>query len=218
MSKLCPPPTGLSLFHSRTSLLCPLFFGRSVDENKYQMRPSSQPSQINATWPEKCLQPGVTRCNLEHNHRLTGPLRAGRQDPVLPEELLAEHVSALKEWARIPVAVRTQVSVCVRVCVCRWGSCVCVCNLSFVCGRELDPGLCACVLLLANWEARKGRQRNRCFGRSTPTLSCLSVPSPPRGRSGSSYLLRNTAEGGRFSSSWDGVGSTDVRGGRRHTF
>lgn len=66
--------------------------------------------QINATWPEKCLQPGVTRCTLEHNHRLTGPLRAGRQDPVLPEELLAEHVSALKEWARIPVAVRTQVS------------------------------------------------------------------------------------------------------------
>lgn len=65
--------------------------------------------QINATWPEKCLQPGVTRCTLEHNHRLTGPLRAGRQDPVLPEELLAEHVSALKEWARIPVAVRTQV-------------------------------------------------------------------------------------------------------------
>lgn len=65
--------------------------------------------QINATWPEKCLQPGVTRCTLEHNHRLSGPLRAGRQDPVLPEELLAEHVSALKEWARIPVAVRTQV-------------------------------------------------------------------------------------------------------------
>lgn len=65
--------------------------------------------QINATWPEKCLQPGVTRCTLEHNHRLAGPLRAGRQDPVLPEELLAEHVSALKEWARIPVAVRTQV-------------------------------------------------------------------------------------------------------------
>ncbi len=65
--------------------------------------------QINATWPEKCLQPGVTKCHLEHNHRLSGPLRAGRQDPVLPEELLAEHVSALKEWARIPVAVRTQV-------------------------------------------------------------------------------------------------------------
>lgn len=51
----------------------------------------------------------MTRCTLEHNHRLSGPLRAGRQDPVLPEELLAEHVSALKEWARIPVAVRTQV-------------------------------------------------------------------------------------------------------------
>ncbi|CAN0520020.1 unnamed protein product, partial [Ectocarpus sp. 12 AP-2014] len=71
-------------------------------------RPSKRqgcPFQINATWPEKCLQPGVTRCTLEHNHRLAGPLRAGRQDPVLPEELLAEHVSALKEWARIPVAV-----------------------------------------------------------------------------------------------------------------
>lgn len=53
----------------------------------------------------------MTRCTLEHNHRLSGPLRAGRQDPVLPEELLAEHVSALKEWARIPVAVRTQVGI-----------------------------------------------------------------------------------------------------------
>lgn len=82
-------------------------------KKKKMPMPLSQPPQINATWPEKCLQPGVTRCNLEHNHRLTGPLRAGRQDPVLPEELLAEHVSALKEWARIPVAVRTQVCLCV---------------------------------------------------------------------------------------------------------
>lgn len=80
----------------------------------------TQVSQINATWPEKCIQPGITRCNLEHNHRLSGPLRAGRQDPVLPEELLPEHVSALKEWARIPVAVRTQVGVRSPIFPCQW--------------------------------------------------------------------------------------------------
>ena len=77
-------------------------------------------------------------CNLEHNHRLTGPLRAGRQDPVLPEELLAEHVSALKEWARIPVAVRTQ---------------VCVCSLV----RAWVSILPVCVLMLAHRKASRAR-------------------------------------------------------------
>ena len=111
---MLPPrtPRSLSIFTQVFSLPC-LRSSYSLLPGKKCKMTLLQPPQINATWPEKCLQPGVTRCNLEHNHRLTGPLRAGRQDPVLPEELLAEHVSALKEWARIPVAVRTQVCVCV---------------------------------------------------------------------------------------------------------
>lgn len=148
----------------------------------------SQPPQINATWPEKCLQPGVTRCNLEHNHRLTGPLRAGRQDPVLPEELLAEHVSALKEWARIPVAVRTQVCVCV------------------ACARAGVVSVLAVEKIYmafpAKLEAFASRWKPLLWVAGVPLSLCLSLNLPfiPRIALRSRYC--GTLE---ISSPWDGV-------------